>query len=74
MDLGSTKTLKVPKTLKRLLENPKLKPKGAKCKILCTFGLKCKNQGIRAPQIRWFTPLWICKSNYGNWTYLQKVP
>jgi hypothetical protein len=39
-----------------------------------TFGLKCKNQGIRVPKVIRFTYLRISKSKDGNWTYLQKAP
>ena len=40
--------------------------------MLPTFGPKCKNQGIWAPQITWFTCMKICKLNHEIWTYLQK--
>jgi hypothetical protein len=33
MDLSGIQTLEIPKTLKRILENPKPKPEGVKCKI-----------------------------------------
>jgi hypothetical protein len=33
MDLSNIQTLEVLKTLNRTLENPRLKPMGAKCKI-----------------------------------------
>jgi hypothetical protein len=32
-----------------------------------------KNQGIRVPQIIWFTYLKIFKSNHEIWAYLQKA-
>ena len=40
--------------------------------MLPTFVPKCKNHGIRVPQVIWFTYLKICKRNHDFWAYLQK--
>jgi hypothetical protein len=38
-----------------------------------TFGPKCKNYGIRVPELIWFTCERICKLNHESWAYLQKA-
>jgi hypothetical protein len=44
IDLSGTQTLEVPKTLKRPLENPELKPLGVICKFCTLLDLSAKTK------------------------------